>query len=79
MASVFISAVTEAELRYGVALPPDGKRRTALAAEVAAMQEVDFADRILPFDSDAALAYAGLEAARREAGRPSSQPLACGS
>jgi predicted nucleic acid-binding protein len=73
VASVFISAVTEAELRYGVALLPDGKRRAALAAEVAAMLEVDFAGRILPFDSPAAVAYAALAVSRREAGRPISQ------
>jgi toxin FitB len=69
VASVFI-AVTEAELRYGVALLPSGKRRAALAAEIAAMLEVDFAGRILPFDSPAAVAYATLAADRaRPAGR----------
>ena len=33
-ASVFISAVTEGELRYGVALLPPGKRRSTLAAVI---------------------------------------------
>jgi hypothetical protein len=32
--SLFISAVTEAELRFGLALLPDGKRRSQLLAEV---------------------------------------------
>lgn len=30
----------------------------------------DFADRVLPFDMEAAVAYADLFAARRRAGRP---------
>jgi predicted nucleic acid-binding protein len=71
--SVFISAVTEAELRYGVEVLPLGKRRHALAAEIAGMIEVDFSGRILPFDSAAAIAYAEIAAGRRLAGRPIGQ------
>jgi predicted nucleic acid-binding protein len=72
-ASVFISAVTEAELRYGAALLPAGKRGAALTAAITALLEVDFASRILPFDSAAAIAYAALAATRRETGRPIAQ------
>jgi predicted nucleic acid-binding protein len=72
-ASVFISAITEAELRYGVALLPEGKRRSALAAVVAAMLAEDFAGRVLPFDSAAAVAFAAIAASRRQAGRPIAQ------
>jgi predicted nucleic acid-binding protein len=68
-ASVFISAITEAELRYGAALLPDGRRRAA----VAEMLEIDFSGRILPFDSPAAIAFAQIAAERRLAGRPISQ------
>ena len=71
--SVFISAITEAELRTGVAFLPEGKRRAVLAAEIAAMLEVDFFGRILPFDSLAAIAYAEIVAIRRQNGRPISQ------
>jgi predicted nucleic acid-binding protein len=70
---VFIAAVTEAELRYGVGILPDGRRRTALATEIAAMMEVDFIGRILPFDSPAAVAYAEIPAVCRKAGRPIGQ------
>jgi predicted nucleic acid-binding protein len=72
-ASVFLCAVTEAELRYGLALLPDGRRRTALAEAMANMLEIDFAGRILPFDSAAAVAFAKVAAERRLAGRPISQ------
>ena len=71
--SVFISAITEAELRTGVAFLPEGKRRAVLAAEIAAMLEVDFFGSILPFDSLAAIAYAEIVAIRRQNGRPISQ------
>ena len=66
-ASVFISAITEAELRYGLALMPPGKRRSALAIEIENMLGEDFSGRILPFDSPAAIAFAEIAAKRRQA------------
>jgi predicted nucleic acid-binding protein len=72
-ASVFISAITEAELRYGLALMPPGKRRSDLAVEIENMLGEDFSGRILPFDSPAAVAFAEIAAERRQAGRPISQ------
>ncbi len=73
VASIFISAITEAELRYGLALLPEGRRQRQLVAEAEAMLAEDFAGRILPFDSPAAAAYARIAAARRLSGRPISQ------
>jgi toxin FitB len=73
VASVFISAITEAELRYGLALMPPGKRRSALAVEIENMLGEDFSGRILPFDSPAAVAFAVIAAERRQAGQPISQ------
>lgn len=64
------SAVGEAELRYGVALLPAGRRRDALAGAVEAILREDFEDRLLPFDSRAAREYANIAASRRTAGRP---------
>jgi len=69
-ASLFISAVTEAELRFGVALLADSKRRSRLAEELDKMLAEDFADRILPFDSAAAVSYARIASQRRKSGRP---------
>lgn len=73
-ASVFLTAISEAELRYDIAIMPAGKRREAVALEVEGMLTEDFSGRILPFDSDAAGAYAGIAAARRASGRVMSQP-----
>ena len=72
-ASIFTSAITEAELRYGAALLPSGKRRSALTAEIEAMLRDDFGGRILPFDSLAAQVFAVLASERRQTGKPISQ------
>lgn len=67
---MYFSAVSEAELRYGVAILPKGRRRDALAEAVDGLVREDFASRILSFDSPVAQAYAEIVAARRAAGRP---------
>jgi predicted nucleic acid-binding protein len=72
-ASVFISAITEAELRYGIALLPAGKHRSSLSALLQEILAEDFDGRILPFDSPAAAAFAEIAAERRKAGKPISQ------
>ena len=69
-ADLFISAVTEAELRTGVAILPEGQRRDRLQLALDAMIDQDFQARVLPFDSPAAKAYADITAQRRAAGRP---------
>ena len=67
---MYISTVSEAELRYGAEILPQGRRRERLFAEIEGMLNEDFAGRILPFDSAAAQAYAVIAAARRAAGHP---------
>jgi predicted nucleic acid-binding protein len=62
--------VTQAELLYGVALLPPGRRRDSIARAVDAVFADLFRERILPFDSAAASAYADIGAIRRRAGRP---------
>ncbi len=71
---LFFSAIGEAELRYGVAVMPAGRRRDRLSSEIEAMLHEDFEGRVLPFDSEAARAYAEIASARRASGR--SVPIA---
>lgn len=71
--SLYLSAISEAELRYGVAIMPAGRRRAIIARKMDEVLREDFAGRILAFDSDAANAYAEIAATRRAAGRPVSQ------
>lgn len=68
--ALWLTAVSEAELRLGVALMPVGARASAVGAAVAAMLAEDFAGRILPFDGAAARAYAAICVGRRAGGRP---------
>ncbi len=51
---LFFSAVGEAELRYGAAILPEGRRRETLVSDIEAMLRDAFEDRVLPFDSAAA-------------------------
>ena len=67
---LYLSTISEAELRYGIAILPAGRRRERLLGEIEGMLREDFAGRILPFDSNAAQAYAAIGAARRSAGHP---------
>ena len=71
--SLFVSAVTQAEMMLGARLLPMGKRRTALERALAAMFDEDFSGRILPFDSGAVPAYVDIVSERRSLGRPISQ------
>jgi predicted nucleic acid-binding protein len=66
---LFTSAVSEAEILYGIELLPKGKRRDRLLAEAEAMFSEDFAGRILPFDEEAARVFAEIAAGRRTQGR----------
>jgi len=67
---LFTTTITLAEVLYGVESLPPGKRRTRLLEEAELMFAEDFAGRILPFDEDAARAFASIFVARNAAGRP---------
>lgn len=71
--SLFTTTICEAEIFYGLALMPRGRRRARLEDAVAATFEEDFAERILRFDSAAARAFAPIAARRRGLGRPMSE------
>ena len=70
---LFVTAVTEAEVRTGIAILPAGARRRGLADAAERTLGGLFAGRVLPFDSGAARAYADIAAASRDAGHPISQ------
>jgi toxin FitB len=67
---VLVTAVTAAELMYGVARLPDGRRKWELHVKVEGLLAEDFQDQILPFDARAATHYAEIVASRERAGRP---------
>jgi len=51
---LYTTAITEAEMRYGAARLPEGRRKRELEQTVERIFTVRFADRVLPFDSTAA-------------------------
>lgn len=71
--TLFTTTVTQAEMLYGAKLLASGQRRRQLEEALAALFEEDFAGRVLPFDGDAAVAYAGIAVERKLSGRPISQ------
>jgi predicted nucleic acid-binding protein len=69
-ATLCTTSITQAEILYGIAALPKGRRRAALAAAADTMFAEDFADRVLPFDGTAAARYAEIVTARQRAGSP---------
>jgi len=65
-----ITAITAAELRYGVNRLPDGRRKNELSEAVHAIIATDFRGRVEPFDVLAADHYARVVTARERGGRP---------
>jgi predicted nucleic acid-binding protein len=66
--TLYLSAITVAELRAGAALLPAGKRRSGLQENLEKRVLPLFAGRVLPFDLACTPAYADLMAKARAAG-----------
>ena len=65
-----ITAITAAELQYGVRRMPEGRRKTELSEAVNALINADFRNRVEPFDVLAADQYANVVTAREHTGQP---------
>ena len=63
------ATVCQAEILAGIAVLPAGRRRSDLAEAARFIFEDNFAERIWPFDTAAAQAYAEIFATRRRIGR----------
>lgn len=68
-AQLFLTAITVAEILYGIARLPDGKRKAGLRERGVAMLQEDFAGRIISFDEAAAAQYAEVVCERQSSGR----------
>ena len=67
--TLYLAAITVAELRHGLAIMPAGKRRAIFQDRLTNEVLPAFADRVLPFDLDASQTYADLMARARAAGK----------
>ncbi len=66
--TLYLSSVTLAELLFGIAALPSGKRKDMLAQALDGLMRI-FRDRVLPFDTDAARRYAELAVMAKTSGR----------
>jgi toxin FitB len=66
--TLFLTSITLAEMLFGIAVLPAGRRRSGLTRTFDGLLEI-FGDRVLPFDTDAARHYTALAVAARKAGR----------
>lgn len=67
--TLYLSTISLAELRFGIAVLPDGKRRDTLTVSLERRVVPLFAGRILSFDEAASQAYATLRTRARAAGQ----------
>lgn len=68
--NLYTTYLTQAEILYGIAVLPEGRRRNFLTDAALAMFREDFKGRILPFESQAAENYSKIVASRRNTGAP---------
>ncbi|SFL94425.1 type II toxin-antitoxin system VapC family toxin [Methylobacterium pseudosasicola] len=68
--TLYTTSINRAEILYGVAALPPGRRRDSFHTVVTAIFSEDFAGRVLPFGDAAAEHYARIVTTRRAAGTP---------
>jgi predicted nucleic acid-binding protein len=73
-ASLYLSTITIAEIAYGIRVLPAGRRRGELRERFEQFVASGFEQRVLAFDTAAALHYAEVMGRRKELGRPMSVP-----
>ena len=67
--TLYLSTITVAELRFGIAAMPAGIRRTTLHERLEGEVLPLFANRVLPFDLDASKAFAALMVRAQKSGK----------
>ena len=72
-AEFWVSAVTKAELLYGIECLPDGKRKERLATQIDTFFGSVLKTDVLAFEVQDAAHFASIGAHRRKLGRPISQ------
>ena len=68
--NVYVTSITKAELLYGLALLPDGRRKEALASAIQRFFFERVAHPVIAFSDEDVLHYAPISAYRRRIGRP---------
>ena len=71
---LYTTAITEAEILYGIELLERGTRRQKLLMAAESLFDIDLKDRVIGFDGDAARIFSQIAAHRRLQGKPISNP-----
>jgi predicted nucleic acid-binding protein len=71
---LYTTAITEAEIFYGIELLEHGTRRQKLLLAAESLFDIDLKDRVIGFDGDAARIFSQIAAHRRLQGKPISNP-----
>src|SRR5262245_39650709 len=65
-----LTAITAAEIEYGIGRLPAGRRRSGLQRDFTGFLDQGFAARVFAFDGSAASRYADIMISRERGGRP---------
>jgi len=68
--ALWLTPIVIFEIKGGIDAMPQGRRKRSLLAAFDRLLEVAFRERILPFDTQAAIAAAAIGAARKARGQP---------
>lgn len=68
--SIWITSITVMELRYGLHIMPQGRRRDGMSQSLEILLAEKIEGRVAPFDSGAAQEAGDLMASRKRQGRP---------
>jgi toxin FitB len=71
---LYTTAITEAEIFYGIELLEHGTRRQKLLMAAESLFDIDLKDRVIGFESDAARIFSQIAAHRHLLGKPISNP-----
>ena len=66
---IFTSAISKAEIEYGVSILPSGKKKKQIEKFATSVLEL-FDDRVLPFGTDSTYVFARIKSGRKKMGRP---------
>jgi toxin FitB len=72
--TIYITTISVAELRFGIASMPDGRRKTLIDGMFETQLLRMFDKRVLPFDLDATNHYARLRTQAKSTGRAINAP-----
>jgi predicted nucleic acid-binding protein len=70
LVDLYTTAITEAEIFYGIELLDRGTRRQKLLMAAESLFDIDLKDRVIGFDGDAARIFSEIAAHRLRQGKP---------